>query len=104
MKKGQKERLEEEENSEELKKGIEEGEKDEDIYKETASEIMQDEDEITNKEGGIIEGYEEDLSKCAVCGKIISDEKKAVELKINGQHYMFCSEKHAAVFKKQNKK
>ena len=89
---------------EEIKKEIETGEKDEDIYEETGSEIMQDEDEITNKEGGIVEGYEEDLTKCAVCGKIIKDEKTAVELRINGEHYMFCSEKHAAIFKKQHKK
>ena len=87
---------------EELKRKIETGEKDEDVYNETSSEILEENDEISDLEEGFVEGYQEDLSKCALCGKIIKSDEP-VELEIKGGHYMFCSSEHAEAFKRKQK-
>lgn len=86
---------------EELEKEMETGGKDVDVYKEKGAEILQEGDEISDLEEGFVEGYEEDTAKCALCGKIIKTDEP-VELKIKGEHYMFCSEEHAEEFKKQH--
>lgn len=93
---------EENPDKEDLKRKIATGEKDEDVYDETSSEILEEDDEISDLEEGFAEGYKEDLSKCALCGKLIKSDEP-VELEIKGEHYMFCSAEHANIFKKQQK-
>lgn len=75
---------------------------DEDIYTEDDAEVLEEADEISEEEEGVVEGLEEDLTKCAVCGKIITYHSP-IELEIKGKHYFFCSSAHAEAFKKQNK-
>ncbi|MDD5650997.1 MAG: TRASH domain-containing protein [Candidatus Nanoarchaeia archaeon] len=75
---------------------------DEDIYEEDDAETLEEADEISEDEEGIMEGQEEDLTKCAVCGKIVNNHNP-IELEIKGKHYFFCTEKHAEEFKKKNK-
>ena len=77
-------------------------EEDEDIYNEKDAESLEEGEEIDEVEEGVVEGYNENLAKCALCGKIITDDKP-VELEINEEHYMFCSIDHAEEFKKQRK-
>lgn len=76
---------------------------DEDIRNEEDTQELEENDEISDAEEGFAEGYEEDLARCAVCGKTITTEEP-IELNIKGEHYMFCSTKHAEEFKKQHKK
>ncbi|MBU0930218.1 MAG: hypothetical protein KJ623_04060 [Nanoarchaeota archaeon] len=77
---------------------------DEDIYEEKDAEALKEGDEISEAEEGIMEGQNEDLTKCAVCGKIIPASESPIELEIDGEHYFFCSTEHAEAFKKQHQK
>jgi len=75
---------------------------DEDIYNEKDAEALEEGEEIDETEEGVVEGYEENLAKCALCGKVITGDGP-VELEIKGEHFMFCSADHAEKFKKQKK-
>ncbi|HLD59176.1 MAG TPA: YHS domain-containing protein [archaeon] len=60
-----------------------------------------DEDEISPKEAGFMEGYEDaELAECGTCGKQV-DMEKAVEKEINGKTFWFCSKKCADNFEKR---
>jgi len=75
-----------------------------DIYTEEGIEEELEEDEISEKEAGLMEGYEEikDI-KCNNCGKLI-DVENFVEREIKGKLYLFCSEKCAEKFEQKMKK
>lgn len=79
----------------------EEGEFEEDVYTEEGQEELVENDEITDIEEGIMEGYEEGEheAKCAQCKKILIDED-FIEEEIDGKHLRFCSEECATKFEK----
>ena len=98
---------EEVESEEEIKKEMEKGELEEDVYTKEGSELLESDDEINELEEGFMEGYNEaahkggHTAKCSNCGKIIID--KPVELKIKKEILRFCSTNCAEKFKKAHK-
>ena len=76
---------------------------DDDIYDEAEREGLLEDDAISPAEAGFVEGYEKlRFAKCKNCGKSI-DFKKALEIEIKGNDYLFCSEYCAKKFEKKNK-
>lgn len=91
---------------EQVEKEIEEGEKEENIYKDSGREVMFDEDEITDVEEGFMQGFEEGekSSICQICKKVLSDEEsEVVEIDYKGDTYRFCSKECAEKFAKKKK-
>ena len=94
-----------EETKEEERLEIEEGEEEADIDKETADEILGEDDEITELEEGFMEGEiaaesveDSRMVECALCHKILGEN--FIEQEIDGKIYRFCSQEHAEIFKK----
>lgn len=81
---------------EELKRQIEVGEKEEDIYTEEGREELVEDDAITDQEAGFVQGYEEEekVSSCQTCGKLLTGEN-FVEKEIDGDIVRFCSDECA---------
>lgn len=78
---------------------FEEGEHEPDIYDAEGREELEENDEITEREEGFVEGFEEGEheAKCAECGVVLVD-KDVIEEDLNGEHYLFCSEECASAF------
>ena len=81
-------------------------EKEGDIYEESSRDELEEDDEVTPEEEGFMEGYEEGSksSICPNCGKVIVEKEDVVEREVNGEHYMFCSERCADGYKKKKKR
>ncbi len=76
---------------------MEEGTKDEDVYSEEGQEQLVADDEITDIEEGIMQGYNQDEATCANCNKVLIDEN-IVEEDLEGKHFRFCCEDCARNF------
>ena len=76
-------------------------EEDEETYSGEGKKELQDEDELTDVDEGLMQGYEEGekLAKCSYCKKVI--EADFVETEIDGEIYRFCSDDHVEKFKKK---
>ncbi len=87
-----------------VRKAMDIGEKDEDIYTDEGREKLEDDDEIDAEEEGFMEGAEGDgaRAKCAFCGQPLFREK-TFETKIKGKVFWFCSEEHIDEYKKKKK-
>ena len=88
----------EEKTKDEIRKDMEEGMDDEEVYDETGRHQLIDDDEMENWEEGFMEGAEGrgGMTSCARCGKLLGQGKtKVFERKINGKKLYFCSEEHA---------
>ncbi len=68
---------------------------DEDIYSEEGREEQLDDDEISPREEGFMEGAHDDGqgAKCRKCGKILMDD--FIERKVDDEIYRFCSDECA---------
>ena len=89
-----------------LKKEMEEGKLEEDVYTKEGSELLESDDEINELEEGFMEGYIQSgdgkdghVAKCSNCGKIIKD--KFVEMQIKKEIFRFCSTSCADKFKRR---
>lgn len=74
---------------------------DDDVYSEKGLENLEDDDEISIEEEGLMEGFHEGgrLTKCAYCGRILSDdETKVFEEEVGDKVYRFCSAEHAELY------
>ncbi len=74
---------------------------DDDVYSEKGLEDLEDDDEIDVVEEGLMEGFHEGgkLTKCAYCGRILSDAKDEVfEEMVGDKVYRFCSADHAELY------
>jgi len=91
-----------EEGSEEIKEGMEIGEKDEDVYSEEGRESLVEDSEISPAEEGFMEGASGggQLAKDALTGEPLMGEK-TVELIIEGKRYRFVNSENAEKFKKR---
>jgi len=71
-------------------------------FDEEEREDMLEDDEITNLEEGVLQGYEEGktMDSCANCGQAIIDED-FVEEKIEGKIHRFCSTECADEFEER---
>ena len=72
-----------------------------DVYSEKGLEDLEDDDEIDVVEEGLMEGYHEGgkLTKCAYCGRILSDAMDEVfEELVGDKVYRFCSADHAELY------
>ena len=89
---------------EKRKEKIVEGQEDEDVYTKEGEELLIEDDEITDIEEGIMEGYEEgeNLINCAQCNKELVDNK-FIEEEIDNTQYRFCSEQCARRFTAKKK-
>ncbi len=98
--KQRKRKLFDEETREEKMREIERGEKDKDIYSPESLELMEEADEITELDEGVMEGYEKGdfLAECAKCKKMLTTD--FIEKEIDEEVYRFCSSKCADKFKK----
>lgn len=97
------EQFTDDETEEEIKEDMDIGEKNEDVYSEEGRENLLDDDEIDAEEEGFMEGAEGrgQLAKCDQCHKVLSDDPdKTVELEIDGELFLFCSDRCAEKFKK----
>ncbi|MEK6835891.1 MAG: hypothetical protein AABX55_02615 [Nanoarchaeota archaeon] len=72
------------------------------IYNERFREELEENDEISEKEEGFMEGYdkEEAVATCAKCRRILFDHN-IIEEEINDKHYRFCSQECADKFMKK---
>lgn len=68
--------------------------KDKDVYDEETRDKLEEDAEITPREEGFMEGYDEGAksSNCPKCGKVIVEKENVVEREIKDEHYMFCSQ------------
>ena len=75
--------------------------KDRDVYDEETRNKLAEDAEITPREEGFMEGYDEGdkSSNCPKCGTVIVEKENVVEREIDGGHYMFCSENCAENFR-----
>lgn len=75
--------------------------KDRDVYDEETRNQLEEDAEITPQEEGFMEGYDEGAksSNCPKCRTVIVEKENVVEREIDGEHYMFCSEKCAESFR-----
>ncbi len=88
---------------EEEKKEMGEGEVEEEVYSEAGREdLVEDEDEITDLDEGVMKGYDEGakMAKCPFCNKVI--EFDFVEREIDDEVYRFCCEEHAEKYVKKH--
>lgn len=94
-----------EETSEEVRKEMDLGEKEEDPYTQEGREKMEDEDEMENWEEGFMEGASGggQLGKDALTGEPLMGEE-TVELEIKGKHYRFVNSENAEKFRKKLEK
>lgn len=83
---------------------FEEGEHEPDIYDAEGREELEENDEITEREEGFVEGFEEGEheAKCAECGYVLTDEN-FVEEELDGKHYRFCCDECASAFEVRKK-
>ena len=94
---------EDEEPSDEKSQHMREGKDETDVYTEEGREELIGEREIEDWEEGFMEGAE-GLGKkghCANCKEMIL-EKEEIEAEIDGEKYLFCSEKCLEEFKKKH--
>lgn len=93
-----------EDDSEEIKEDMEEGELDEDVYSEEGREKLLEDDEIDSDEEGFMEGAEEDGddAKCRECGKELLDFN-FIEKEIKGNKSRFCSEECLEKYEEEHK-
>ena len=85
--------------NDEQRADIEDNLQDEEVYTGAGRQELVDDDEISSKEAGFMEGAEGrgQNTSCAHCGKLLGDkEDGAFERKIGGKLLFFCSEKCAA--------
>lgn len=94
------------ETSDELKEGMETGEKDENLDTEEGREGQVEEDEIEPWEEGFMEGAAVDgqLAKDALTGEPLMDVDDVVEAEIEGNLYRFVSQENAQKFREKKKK
>jgi hypothetical protein len=81
-----------------IRKDIDEGIDDKEVYDSQARDKLVEDDEIDTWEEGFMEGAEGrgQMTSCARCGKLLSDEKDEIfERKIKGKKMLFCSAEHA---------
>ncbi|MBN2454463.1 hypothetical protein JXB11_02860 [Candidatus Woesearchaeota archaeon] len=78
---------------------MEKGERDEDVYEEEGRDDLVADSEISPREAGFMQGYEEGekQAKCANCGKPLADD--VVEREYDDHIYRFCSERCAGKYK-----
>ncbi|MBW2991616.1 hypothetical protein KY345_00175 [Candidatus Woesearchaeota archaeon] len=82
----------------EIREDIDEGVDDKEVYSEPGRDKLVEEGEMGTWEEGFMEGAEGrgQMTSCARCGKLLSQEKDEVfERKINGKKMFFCSKEHA---------
>lgn len=80
------------------KKMEEDDEDNEDIYTEEGIEELEEDDELSPREAGFMEGAtgKGNLGDCSACGKPLGDrEEQVFERKWHGTLYRFCSKKCA---------
>ena len=97
-KESQRPKAKKEKTKEEQRIDIKKQEQEEEVYTETGRDELVEDDEIETWEQGFMEGAEGrgQLTSCARCGKLLSEEKdKVFERKIDGKKMLFCSKKHA---------
>ena len=85
--------------SDEVKKEMEEGEKEENVYSEEGREKLEEDAEISTWEEGYMEGAEHkgEQGMCAHCRKVLDQEKDTiVEKEIKGRVLWFCSDECAS--------
>ncbi len=94
-----------EETKDEIRKEMEEGEKEETVYDETGREKLVEDAEISPEEAGFMEGAEDDgeQGKCQNCGAALLDAEDTYETKIDGKAYWFCSEHCLQKFEEKKK-
>jgi len=91
--------------TEELKKDMEEGKKEEDVYSEEGRENLADDGELDPAEQGFMEGAEGRGKKqcCAECGKLLGEDEDAIiEREFDGEVKWFCSAEHAENYAKKH--
>ena len=95
--------IEKDETSEEKKKKMEHGDKDEDIYSKEGREKLVEDGEIDPIEAGIMEGASQagQLGKDALTGEPLMDVEDVVETEIDGKVYRFASQENAEKFRKK---
>ena len=76
-----------------------------DIYSGNSRSELVEDDEMSPEEEGFMEGFEGDQRSiaCAQCKKIIIDPDDAIEVEINNEVYLFCSDECYQEFKKFHK-
>ena len=82
----------------EQRSDISDGLQDEEVYSAAGRQELVDDDEISSKEAGFMEGAEGrgQNTSCAHCGKLLGDKEDGVfERKVKGKLLFFCSEAHA---------
>ncbi|MFC1741384.1 hypothetical protein ACFL3V_02525 [Nanoarchaeota archaeon] len=92
-----------EESKDELKKEMDVGKKDEEVYTEAGREKLVEDGEMSPEEAGFMEGAEDDgeQGKCQNCGAAMLDAENTFETKIEGKTYWFCSEHCLEKFKEK---
>ncbi|GEM_PF-1334478 len=93
----------EEETSEEHELAMALGDEDEDVYTEVGRKKLEEDDEITPWEEGVMEGAVGigQLGKDALTGKPLMDTDEVIEMELDGQLYRFVSEKNAIKFREK---
>lgn len=93
------------ETPDELKEGMETGEKDEDLDTEEGREEQVEEDEIEPWEEGFMKGASADgqLAKDALTGEPLMGVDDVVEAEIEGNLYRFASQENARKFREKKK-
>ena len=86
-------------NEEEPEQGTFEG----DVYTEEGREELLEDDEISNTEEGMAEGFEHGDVKvtCNACGAVLAEDN-TFEREINGEFYQFCSIRCAEKYTKEH--
>ncbi|MDO8511044.1 MAG: hypothetical protein Q7S55_02660 [Nanoarchaeota archaeon] len=92
-----------EETSEEHELAMAVGDEDEDIYTEEGRKKLEEDDEITPWEEGLMEGASGlgQLGKDALSGKPIIDADEVIEMELDGKLYRFVSTKNAEKFREK---
>jgi len=95
------------ESIEEQEAEMEEGTKEEEVYREAGREKLKEDDELEDWEEGFMEGAEGrgEQHCCAECGKLLGEEKtEVVEREFDGEIKWFCSAEHAQNYADKLKK
>jgi hypothetical protein len=96
----------EDQDPEEKKKDMEEGEQDEDVYSEEGREKLTEDREIEDWEEGFMDGAEKggQLGKDALTGEPLTDIENVVEAEIDSKVYRFVNQENAEKFREKKAK
>ena len=94
------------ETSEAIEEEMDIGKKEADPYTPEGREVMEDEDELTTVEEGLMEGASGggQLAKDDLTGEPLLGSEDVVEMEIDGRLYRFVNEENAQKFKEKKEK